>query len=190
MKKESTFGYVLRLSLTLLVITGVIAAALAGVNAITEERIAAAQAEKMAQALLDVLPDGDKAVVLDKVPALPNGVHGVLVSDSGYAVEVSVNGFGGTISMMVGVDRAGKILGVSVISHTETPSLGAVAGENTAKGQAFRNQYIGLTGQLAVTKDGGSVDTISGATITSKAITEGVNAALTCVKLLTGQQNG
>ena len=188
MKEKSTFGYILRLSLTLLVITGVIAAALAGVNSITKDRIAAAQEEKRAQALLEVLPDGDKAVVLDKVQTLPAGVNGVLVSDSGYAVEVSPNGFGGPISMMVGVDREGRILGVAVISHTETPSLGAVAGDKTSKGQSFRDQYIGLSGRLAVTKDGGIVDAISGATITSKAVTAGVNTALECVRLLM-QQN-
>ena len=185
MKEKSTFGYILRLSLTLLVITGVIAAALAGVNSITKDRIAAAQEEKRAQALLEVLPDGDKAVVLDKVQTLPAGVNGVLVSDTGYAVEVTADGFGGPIFMMVGVDREGRILGVAVISHTETPSLGAVAGEKTAKGQAFRNQYIGLSGQLTV---GNTVDAISGATITSKAVTEAVNAALECVRLLM-QQN-
>ena len=186
MKEKSTFGYILRLSLTLLVITGVIAAALAGVNSITKDRIAAAKAEKRAQALLVVLPeDKDRAVEADNLPVLPEGVQSVMVSDSGYAVEVSPNGFGGPISMMVGVDRDGKILGVAVISHTETPSLGAVAGEKTAKGQAFRNQYIGLSGQLTV---GNTVDAISGATITSKAVTAGVNTALECVRLLM-QQN-
>lgn len=190
MKQESMVKNILRLSLTLLIITGVIAAALAGVNAITKDRIAAAKEEKRAQALLDVLRDGDKAVAMDKLPPLPEGVTGVLVSDEGYAVEVTTNGFGGSISMMVGVDREGRILGVAIVSHTETPSLGAVAGDKTTKGQEFRNQYIGLSGQLAVKKDGGSVDAISGATITSKAVTEGVNAALECVQLLMQNQEG
>ena len=69
---------------------------------------------------------------------------------------------------------------MSIISHSETPNLGAVAASSNSKGQAFRDQFIGLSGTLAVSKDGGSVDAITSATITSRAVTSGVNAALEC----------
>jgi electron transport complex protein RnfG len=59
-----------------------------------------------------------------------------------------------------------------------------VAAENTSKGEAFRSQFIGMSGVLAVDKDGGEVDSISSATITSRAITNGVNAALKCAENL------
>ena len=102
-------------------------------------------------------------------------------SDGGWAVQVSANGFGGEVNMMVGIDKAGNVIGISIISHAETPSLGAVAAENNAAGEGFRSQFAGLSGTLAVKKDGGTVDAISGATITSRAVVEGVNAALRCV---------
>ena len=109
-------------------------------------------------------------------------VQTVYQASTGYAVEVAVPGFNGQIRMMVGINVQGQVLGISIISHMETAGLGAVAGANNAKGQAFRDQFIGLSGTLAVNKDGGQVDAISGATITSRAVTEGVNAALECVK--------
>lgn len=177
MKKQSVLVYILRLSLTLLVITGLVAVALAGVNAITKPVIEERKAEKTQAAIQAVLPGGGKEVSFIDETGM---VKAVYASDMGYAVLVESNGFGGTISMMVGVDKAGTVLGVSIISHSETASLGAVAAEKTSKGEAFRGQYIGQTGTLAVTADGGSIDSITGATITSRAVTRGVNAAIAC----------
>ena len=180
MKKESTFLYVLRLAVTLLLITAITAGALAWVNSITEDRIAAEKARKTAEALSAVLPGGGEEI---DVPAVDVGVpvNKVYRGENGYAVEVAPTGFGGTITMMVGIDMEGNILGVSVVSHTETAGLGAIAGDKTSKGDAFRGQYVGQSGELAVSKDGGTIDSISGATITSRAVTEGVNAALAVV---------
>ena len=90
-------------------------------------------------------------------------------------------GFDNTITMMVGIDNEGKVLGISVVSHTETAGLGAVADADTPKGIAFREQFIGTSGSVSVTKDGGTIDSITGATITSRAICVGVNAALDVV---------
>ena len=86
--------------------------------------------------------------------------------------------------MMVGIDKDGKVLGISIISHTETAGLGAVAAANNAKGEAFREQFVGMSGSVAVSKDGGEVDALTGATITSRAICDGINAALACVENL------
>ena len=188
MKKQSTLLYVLRLAVTLLLITAITAGALAWINSITEERIAAEKAKKTAQALSAVLPDADTAAELEEFPNDSGIITTVYASDSGYAVQVAPAGFGGTISMMVGVDKEGNILGVSVVSHTETAGLGAVAGDKTSKGEAFRSQYEGLSGELAVTKDGGTINAISGATITSRAVTEGVNAATACAAKLAANQ--
>ena len=101
-------------------------------------------------------------------------VQAVYTADDGYAVQVAPNGFDGPVTMMVGVLQ-GKITGISVISHTETPGLGAVAAAQNAKGEAFRNQFVGQEGALAV---GDQIDAISGATITSSAVVAGVNATL------------
>ena len=178
MKKESTFAYVLRLSVTLLLITACVAAALAGVNMITKDRIAAIQQQKTLDAMALVLPgvDGLAPVELTGDTGIVTSVY---ASGDSYAVQVEPAGFNGKVTMMVGVS-GGKVTGVSVISHTETPGLGAVAAADSAKGDAFRSQFAGGD-EFAV---GSNVDAISGATITSKAVTTGVNAAVDFVENL------
>ena len=177
MKTESTVMYVLRLALTLLAITAVVAVALAGVNMITAPAIAELNAQKTQEAIELVLPGGGEVI---DFPAT-DLVSKVYASETGYAVEVTPGGFDNTITMMVGVDTEGKVLGISVISHTETAGLGAVAAASTPAGESFRSQFVGASGSVSVTKDGGTMDAITGATITSRAICVGVNAALECV---------
>ena len=178
MKKQSTVLYVLRLALTLLLITGVVAAALAGVNGVTEPIIDALNARKTQDAIAQVLPGGGEA--LHGFTDETGIVKAVYASDTGYAIQVAPAGFGGEIQMMVGVTKDGEVLGISIISHTETAGLGAVAAAQTSAGESFRGQFAGQSGELAVSKDGGSIDALTGATITSRAVTEGVNAALAC----------
>ena len=176
MKTESTVKFVLRLALTLLAITAAVAVCLAGVNAITAPAIDALNAQKTQDAIEMVLPGGGEEVAFPET----NLVSKVYASDAGYAVQVTPSGFDNTITMMVGVGTDGKVLGIDVISHTETAGLGAVADAETPAGIAFREQFVNTIGSVAVTKDGGSLDAITGATITSRAICEGVNAALAC----------
>ena len=178
MKTESTVKYVLRLALTLLAITAVVAAALAGVNSITAPAIAELNAQKTQEAIELVLPGGGEEKA--DFPAVPL-VSKVYASETGYAVEVTPGGFDNTITMMVGVDTEGKALGISIISHTETAGLGAVAAAGTPAGEAFRAGFVGKSGSVSVTKDGGEIDSITGATITSRAVCVGVNAALEVV---------
>ncbi len=181
MKKESTAKYVLRLALTLLIITAVVAVALAGVNSITQPRIEAFNAQKLRSAIEEVLPGGGESVAFTDDTGLVSTVY---QGAGGYAVEVSPNGFGGAVTMMVGVGNDGKVLGISVVSQAETAGLGAVCAATTSAGEAFRGQFVGTSGTLAVSKDGGEIDAITGATITSRAVTTGVNAALSCVAKL------
>ena len=179
MKTESTVKFVLRLTLTLLLITGVVAAALAGVNAITKDAIAANQEKKTQEALAVVLPEaGD----LQKVELTGDTgiVSEVYTDGTSYAVKVLPSGFDGAITMMVGISD-GSVTGISVISHTETPGLGAVAAAQNAKGEGFRGQFVGQSGTLAV---GDQIDAMSGATITSNAVVTGVNAATAYVASL------
>ena len=178
MKTESTVMYVLRLALTLLAITAVVAAALAGVNSITAPAIEALNAQKTQEAIELVLPGGGEAMSDFPSVALVSKVY---AGDAGYAVEVTPGGFDNTITMMVGVDTEGKVLGISIIKHTETAGLGAVAAAGTPAGESFRGQFVGASGSVSVTKDGGTMDAITGATITSRAVCAGVNAALECV---------
>ena len=177
MKTETTVMYVLRLALTLLAITAVVAAALAGVNSITAPAIEALNAQKTQEAIELVLPGGGEEADFPETAL----VSKVYASETGYAVQVTPGGFDNTITMMVGVDKAGNVLGISIIKHTETAGLGAVAAAGTPAGEAFRNEFVGASGSVSVTKDGGQIDAITGATITSRAVCTGVNAALECV---------
>ena len=181
MKKENTVLYVLRISLTLLIITAVVAALLAAVNSVTAPIIAAANERKTQEAVSLVLPGGGHPIDFADETGLVSEVY---KGDGGYAVKVAPGGFGGPIEMMVGIGNAGNVLRITVIKHAETPSLGAVAAAKGSAGESFRDSFAGLSGVISVSKDGGEADTISGATITSRAVATGVNAALACVENL------
>ena len=180
---ENIVMYVLRLAGTLLAICIVVAAALAGVNAITKPVIDELNAAAIQEAIATVLPGGFDNEVSD-FTAATGIVSKVYQGANGYAVEVGPGGFDNPITMMVGIDNEGKVLGISVVSHTETAGLGAVAAAGTPAGVAFRDQFVGASGSVSVTKDGGTMDAITGATITSRAICVGVKAALDAVASL------
>lgn len=104
----------------------------------------------------------------------------------GVAMESSGKGYGGTVGLMVGIDvKDNKLLGVGVTTHSETPGLGARAKTDAA----FANQFKGaaIAGPVKVTQDGGSVNAISGATITSRAVAGGVTDALALFEKLKPQ---
>ena len=179
-QNESMVMYVLRLAGTLFLIAAVVAVALAGVNSVTAPAIAELNAQKTQEAISAVLPGGFDTEIADYADA-SGIVSKIYQGANGYAVEVGPGGFDNTITMMVGIDNEGKVLGISIVSHTETAGLGAVAAAGTPAGIAFRDQFVGASGSVSVTKDGGTMDAITGATITSRAICVGVNAALDAV---------
>ena len=181
MKTESNVKFIARLALTLLIISAVTAGLLAGVNSITAPIIEQLNVQKQIDAMAAVVPDADTAEQIEY--ADPTGVVlEAYKTETAYAVKVAApGGFSGSIEMMVGVGADGNVLGISIINHGETAGLGAVAAESTSKGEAFRAQFVGSTGTVSVTKDGGTVEAITGATITSRAVSNGVNAALECV---------
>ncbi len=167
---------ILRPGLVLLVIAAAAALILGGVNLATEGRIAAIAEEKMNEAMQSVLPAGsytDLGYSDGEIDALYQADDG-----SGWVVQVTEVGSQGTVTMMVGVDMSYTCTGISITDSSETAGLGAVASQQSEKGEAFRAQFVGLSGSVAVTKEGGEVDAISGATITSKAVCKGVTAAL------------
>lgn len=171
--------YILRLTLTLLLITAVVAGLLAFVNELTAGRIDELTRQKAEQAMREVLPAQDYTP-LDA--ALPQGVtEAYRAGDAGYVVRVAPNGFGGAIDLMVGVKADRTVNGVAVIAHSETASLGA----NCTR-EEFRAQYAGGAGPFAVGQDGGTIEALTGATVTSRAVTDGVNAALDFVREVQG----
>ena len=98
----------------------------------------------------------------------------------GWAVQTTANGSQGPITMVVGVDTAGAVTGVSVIKHSETPNIGTkvVADQNVL------DRFVGLThenGEVTINTGSNSVDGVSGATYSSRGVAAGVNAALSAV---------
>ena len=101
----------------------------------------------------------------------------------GYAVTVSASGSQGTIEMMVGVDAEGTVTGVSIVSHSETSGIGTkvTGNEPTAAGVGVLDQFVGKSAADGTLSVGSNVDAITGATVTTRGITTGVNAALAAI---------
>ena len=165
-------GYYAKLAGTLLLISVVVAGLLGLVNHITADKIAAITQEKTAASMREVLP-ADSYNEIAYTGADPNVAKVYEAVGAGYVIEVTPSGFGGTIDMVVGVGADGTVTGVAIINMSETSGLGA----NASK-ESFRSQFAGKSGTLAVSKDGGEIDALTGATITSRAVTSGVNSAL------------
>ncbi|MBA4348357.1 MAG: electron transporter [Clostridiales bacterium] len=104
---------------------------------------------------------------------------GVVVGKTGTIVT---KGYGGEIEITVGVDVSGAVTGISVggAGFAETAGLGA-----RAKEQWFAEQFIGTASPIAIVKDGGTIDAITAATITSRAVTKAVDAATVALGSLT-----
>ncbi len=165
--------YILKLAFILLLITAVVAGLLGLVNRLTADKIAENTAKKANEAMQAVLPSAS----YEKLEVSKEGIAEAYKSENGFVVRLNANGFGGAIDMMVGVNSDGTVTGISVISHSETASLGA---ECTR--EDWRSQFVGTAGDLEVTKDGGTIDALTGATVTSRAVTEAVNRAVEFVK--------
>lgn len=152
-KLQSSFK---NMALSLTIISMVAAGALAGVYMLTLGNIEAQKKAKQEAAKLAVL----------------NGQDGV-------AIETSVDGFGGPFRVMVGFDADGNILGYEVLEHQETPGLGSHI-EHWFKHADKPNQNIigrKADGKFAVSKDGGEIDAITAATISSRAFLKAINQA-------------
>ena len=160
-----------QLVVTLFLISAICAVLLGLVNNITAGPIAAANEAATNAAMQAVLPaDSYELVEYTGGNALVTAVY--KAGDAGYVVQVAPSGFGGNLDVMVGVGADGTCTGVSIISHAETSGLGA----NATK-EDFRAQFVGKA-NVAVTKDGGDIAALTGATITSRAVCDGVNAAI------------
>lgn len=162
------------LALVLVVTCGVIY----GIHTATDLDTARAEAREQRALLSQVMPQADTS---SETPYRANGALSILAGYSssgelvGYCVEVQTQGFSGPVTMVVGVDLDGKVTGVAVTSHNETNRVGTEAMTSEAL-----SRYVGLSGTIR-TSGANSVDVVTGATATSKAITAGVNRALAIV---------
>jgi len=171
MKKNIDIKEILIPSVSLFVICVLVTALLAITNDVTAPKIEALALEQAAETRMVVLPTASEfEATEDESVYMGIDSAGNLV---GYAISVTQKGYGGEIEIMVGINSDGSVSGVSILSHNETPGLGANATKDT-----FLSQYKGASDAQKVTKDGGEIDSITGATITSRAVTNAVNSAL------------
>lgn len=178
--------------LVLFTITLISSAAVGGVYMLTEEPIAQAKVAAVNDALKQVLPQYETTTSQTiEVNALPIVAHTATVADKavGYAVEsISKNGFGGTVRLMVGFDAEGKILNINVLEQKETPGLGTkMADEGNVLLMSFKDK-VAADVNMTVKKDGGDIDALTAATISSRAYAEAVAVAYEAFKVASGQQ--
>lgn len=151
-----------------------VAAALAGANFLTAERIEEQQRLKAEESRKIVLAAAES---FEEQEGYYKGVTGG--QTVGYVFETEAKGYGGSVRVMTGIGQEGDITGVVILSHGETPGLGA----NAVK-EEFRDQFRqaapenGLKVVKFQTPGEGEVEALTGATITTRAVSEAVNAAI------------
>lgn len=170
----------LALFLIALVATGL----LAGVNMITVDKIAAQAAATAAADRQSVMEDATNFAEKD----FEGNTYYEATNKDGDLIGYVFNcvgeskGYGGPVSVTVGIDNDGKVTGIVPGDlGNETPGLG-----QNAKKDSFKKQFIGKSGEVKVTKDGGEIQALTSATITSRAVTSGVQAALDMYASITG----
>lgn len=173
----------LAVGIKLLLVSAVVAAVVSGVNALTNDRYQANLAEEKRKAIMTIFNSETLSYEDTAVPDygdMPVRAYKVYNGDIliGYCIEVAPSGFGGEINMMVGFEADRKIKGVSIVSLNETPGLGA-----KVKDSGYLSQYVGKEGALVLKQD---VDAIAGATISSRAVLDGVNRATEVLNAVTG----
>lgn len=191
---------VLRDAMALCLITLVAAVLLGLVNEMTKDRIAEQKAAAKEAAYREVYPDAVNIVTDDEAAAQKaaaaaellsaNGFESITIDEAGLALDASGNvlgyvmtittskGYGGAITMTMGYRLDGAITGIAFVTLNETPGFGMEADK-----AEFKDQFVGKTApQLVYVKSGAAaeneIDAISGATVTTKAVTSAVNAGL------------
>lgn len=170
----------LMLALALVCFTSALGLAL--VHQLTEERIAVARMEFELRAVREViaLDYVDIPVIIEKKEFAGVSTYRAVGDTPPVVLRVAVKGcargFAGPIEVIVGIDSKGIITGIEILNHRETPGLGARITENF-----FLNKFKGkqLGDEIKIKADGGKIDAITGATISARAVSEGVEAALT-----------
>lgn len=169
----------LKVSLRLFIITLLAGLALGVTYGITKDPIAEQAEKEVVAARQAVLPAANEFIPIteyDPSQQPPEGLDSTFVGTAsgeivGFIGQVTVSGYGGEIEVIVGLDCKGQIIGINVggPNFAETVGLGA-----NAKNPEFTDQFAGLTPPLVLNED---VDAITSATITSRAVTDGVNLA-------------
>ena len=178
-KKE---GGIVQLVVVLGLITFICALLLGVINGVTADKITQNGIETRNAAMAEIIPDADFEDLDTALSAEDVAAAGVTLPAGRTAAQIDGVYKATKDGEEIGYNADGTVAGAKVTSHAETPGLGA-------KSQADPNwitQFAGQTadGQLKVAKDGGTINAITGATITSRAVTDGVNTAAAYVATL------
>jgi len=175
----------IRLILTLTIISCISGLILSFVNGKTKDKIAQIKSEAKIEAIEKVLPKGYNNDPV-KETFTPTGsdsnmVFYVAKQDGkfvGAAFDTStMSGFSGYVGIMVGVNADNEISAIQILSQNETPGLGANITKDSFLNQ-FKNMVIPTDSTFKVKKDGGQVEQITGATISSRAVSEAISSGL------------
>ena len=156
------------LSLICIIVTG----ALAATNEVTDPIIDAATIAAENAARSEVLPEADSFSPVEGITV--DGVSAVYTADNGAgaAITASAKGYGGDVVVMVGINADGAIEALTVTSHGESPGIGT----NVVDSAEYLGQYVGLPAQQLTL--GVDIDAHTGATVSSTAVIDAVNAAI------------
>lgn len=149
---------------------GVAAVMLLGLSTVLAP-VAQRNVEAERSGMMALLLPGSTSFTLEAYSGEDASITGVYKGESGYVVETATDGYVGAVTLLVGVSNDGEVTGVVVRDMEETYGLGA----NALGDVDFLSQFLGTSGDAAV---GENVDAMTGATVTSKAIARGVNAAV------------
>ena len=173
---------ILKSCIVLFIVSSVCVTALAYVNEITKEPIKKQIEIAEIQAYNKIFPNADDFKKNEKTVSTEGAVQEITSAYNsgaliGYVVKLDQKGYGGSISLMVGIENNGSVSGIEVLSHSETPGLGA-----SIKESWFQDRYAGKNKfPLHVTKSASpaenEIDAITSATISTRAVTDAVNAA-------------
>ncbi len=174
---------IVKLGWILMLITALAAAGLAAVYSVTHPRILEQKKAATERALTIALPMAEKEAIEPAQNSTDLQYYRAYKSEEkdslvGYAFVAKGQGYSSVIETMVGVDTTGVILGMKVMSQTETPGLGTKI-EQVKYGEEtpwFPRQFVGKeANSVAVDKDGGEIKSITGATISSRAVASSVS---------------
>jgi len=188
--KKSGGGQIIKLALVLLAVAAVIALVLGVVNEVTKgpiEQYLTAKRDAAYAMVMDGAADYEELDAGSYANDPGNSITKLSVAKDasgetmGYVAETTFSGAQGMITMVIGLDNDLTCTGIGITEHSETSGLGAKAADPT---DPFPQSMVGVTDGMKLSKDGGSIAAISGATLTSRAVVTEIQTVIDAVKSL------
>lgn len=182
--RKKMYKQIIRPTIVLIIISAIVSAMLAityNVAGIGDLGKGIAQ-DALDAITVEVMPNATKLILTGTESENPN-VYGIYKDEGGkgIAIHLMTKGYGGEMKIIVGLDNNGAITGAKVLESAETPNLGT-----KVEASDYISQYVGKTGNVAISKDGGDIEAVAGATISSRGFTAGINTAFEVYEAVKG----